>query len=221
MRGVWSMPRPAALPPEKTQYTLCRGLGEPQGQPGWVWKIYIYLLCDLILETSGVPPPSQHNVNLILEPLFWQPLNECASSWFASSHVALCSSLHSVFWNNWVELTDLQQEEHIMFVPCPTRMSCFIFSLVGFRPLTCSKFISVFSVVFATFWVGLSWSVTVMRLSSSSHSVWSFITATSHVLHFRLICDHVWFISWYISGISFCSVWVSRLLRIHSSFCSC
>jgi hypothetical protein len=37
---------PAALPPAKTQYPLCRRLGGPQEQSGWVRKIMFPLRFD-------------------------------------------------------------------------------------------------------------------------------------------------------------------------------
>jgi len=41
---------PAALPPEKTQYTLYRSLGWPQGRCGRVWK------CRLHRDSVPGPP---------------------------------------------------------------------------------------------------------------------------------------------------------------------
>jgi hypothetical protein len=74
-------------------------------------------------------------------------------------------------------------------------------------------------VVFATFWVVVERNC---RAPLPPAIQWDHLSLLPLVS-----CIFVWYVIvrdsslWYISGISFCNVWVSRLLRIHSSFRSC
>lgn len=129
-----------------------------------------------------------------------------------------------------MEFTDMQQEEYVTFAPCLTFIFCFIFSLLECRPLTYSKFISSFSLVFAIFWVVVEhncrvplFSPAIQCVLSSSHCYLEFCLKlwTWTRVHFRLISNYVWFNPSFVSGISFYSLCVSfSLVLINSLFFS-
>jgi hypothetical protein len=84
---------PAALPPGKTRYPLCRGLGGPQSQSRRVWKIS---------SQSGFDPRTVQPVACRYTD--WSIVAHCATSTVIKAHVNKESKyiMHSTKWPNGV-----------------------------------------------------------------------------------------------------------------------
>ena len=67
---------PAALLPGKTRYPMYRRLGGPQGQSGWVQKIWLYSFFNLSARLGWV-------VNATPQPLYCRerPGTQCIGGW--------------------------------------------------------------------------------------------------------------------------------------------